>query len=134
MSLGEFDFATFVDNFSQDTIRMGFSMVLLAGLIFLVCLTIYNLFIAVVISDVKDLQEEVFLQNIYNMGLHSYLVEEILPFAYLVKKIKIETKVRICLHDVCRRNGCGGEKLPEEMKHVKDYLRRKYVKNVNDNS
>lgn len=125
MSLGEYDFSSFSDNFRGRT-RMIFSMILLAGLIIFVSLTIYNLFIAVVISDVKDLQQDLFLQNIYNMGELSYLVEEIFPRC-LSQRMKISSEVRLCVHDICGETGCGGLKLPEEMNHVKHLLIRKFV-------
>ena len=68
MSLGEFDFSTYAEMFPRDVspIRRAFAMILLVGLILFVSLTIYNLFIAVVISDVKDLKDEVFIQ----VGIH----------------------------------------------------------------
>ena len=125
MSLGEYDFSSFSDNFRGRT-RMIFSMILLGGLIIFVSLTIYNLFIAVVISDVKDLQQDLFLQNIYNMGELSYLVEEIFPRC-LSQRMKISSEVRLCVHDICGETGCGGLKLPEEMNHVKHLLIRKFV-------
>ena len=65
MSLGEFDFSAYSETFPRGeghTTRRVFAMTLLIGLIFFVSLTIYNLFIAVVISDVKDLQDAVFIQ------------------------------------------------------------------------
>ena len=64
MSLGEFDFSQYSDIFPREAgpTRRAFAMILLVGLILFVSLTIYNLFIAVVISDVKDLQDAVFLQ------------------------------------------------------------------------
>ena len=64
MSLGEFDFSQYSDIFPREAgpTRRAFAMILLVSLILFVSLTIYNLFIAVVISDVKDLQDAVFLQ------------------------------------------------------------------------
>ena len=65
MSLGEFDFSQYSEAFPREDglmTRRAFSMILLVSLILFVSLTIYNLFIAVVISDVKDLQDAVFLQ------------------------------------------------------------------------
>ena len=64
MSLGEFDFGSYSDNFQSEAgpTRRGFAMILLVGLILFVSLTIYQLFVAVVISDVKDLKDAVFIQ------------------------------------------------------------------------
>ena len=64
MSLGEFDFSQYSEMFPSEVAptRRVFAMILLVGLILFVSLTIYNLFIAVLISDVKDLQDAVFIQ------------------------------------------------------------------------
>ena len=64
MSLGEFDFSQYSEMFPREPAptRRAFAMILLGGLILFVSLTIYNLFIAVLISDVKDLQDAVFIQ------------------------------------------------------------------------
>ena len=64
MSLGEFDFSQYSGMFPREAAptRRAFAMILLVGLILFVSLTIYNLFIAVLISDVKDLQDAVFIQ------------------------------------------------------------------------
>ena len=63
MSLGEYDFSDYSEMFPRDRpTRRYFAMILLASLILFVSFTIYNLFIAVVISDVKDLKDAVFIQ------------------------------------------------------------------------
>ena len=64
MSLGEFEFSDYSEMFPSvpDPTRRFFAMILLVSLILFVSLTIYNLFIAVLISDVKDLQDAVFTQ------------------------------------------------------------------------
>ena len=103
-------------------------MILLVSLILFVSLTIINLFIAVLISDVKDLENAVFIQNIYNMIQLSYMVEEIFP-DWLAKFIQIEKSAQFCVHDVCTGNEkkCG-RPLPGEMKQARDYLIDKFVK------
>ena len=47
-----------------------------------------NLFIAVTISDPRDLKEEVFTQNLTNMAQCSILVEDMLP-AFLLRKMRV---------------------------------------------
>lgn len=69
LSLGEFEFDDTYGRFSEHSIRKLFMMLLLVTIIILVSLTIYNLFVAVVITDVNDLQASVFLQ----VGPHSPL-------------------------------------------------------------
>ena len=76
MSLGEFDFSQYSAIFPNEAglTRRAFAMILLASLILFVSLTILNLFIAVLISDVKDLEDAVFIQNIYNMIYSLYFI------------------------------------------------------------
>ena len=64
MSLGEFDFGDYSEMFRREAgpTRRNFAMILLVSLILFVSLTIYQLFIAVLISDVKDLQDAVYIQ------------------------------------------------------------------------
>ena len=64
MSLGEFNFHDYSERFPREAglTRRGFFMMLFGSMIVYVSLTIYNLFIAVVISDVKDLKDAVFIQ------------------------------------------------------------------------
>ena len=132
MSLGEFDFSQYSEMFEGDEVsqtRRTFAMILLGSLILFVSLTIYNLFIAVVITDVKDLQDAVFIQNIYNMIQLSYILEEILPKWLANRWLNIEGSAKFCVHDVCigDETKCG-KPLPGEMKQVRDYLIEKYVK------
>ena len=128
MSLGEFDFSNYSETFPEEVgaTRRAFAMILLVGLILFVSLTIYNLFIAVVITDVKDLQDAVFIQNLYNMIQLSYILEKIFP-KWLARFLKIDGSAKFCVHDVCPGAKCG-KPLPGEMKQVREYLITKYVK------
>lgn len=62
MSLGEYEFDETNETFNNNTISKFFVMSLLTFLIIFGSLTIYNLFVAVVITDVSELQASVFLQ------------------------------------------------------------------------
>ena len=73
LSLGEYEFDDTYERFSEHLIRKLFMMSLLITIIILVSLTIYNLFVAVGITDVNDLQASVFLQA----GPHSPLYLDI---------------------------------------------------------
>ena len=62
-----------------------------------------------------------------NMGQLCYLVEEVLPLT-VVRRLKIlEDKVKVCVHDMCRNEKCG-ERLPEDMRHVRDCLYNRFAK------
>ena len=62
LSLGEYEFGDIYERFSDHSIRKFYVMLLLVSVIILASLTIYNLFVAVVITDVSELQASVFLQ------------------------------------------------------------------------
>ena len=62
LSLGEYEFDDMSRTFSGNEIRRAFVMLLLITVIVFGTLTIYNLFIAVVITDVSDLKDSVFFQ------------------------------------------------------------------------
>ena len=63
-----------------------------------------------------------------NKGQLSYLVEEILPLS-IVRMMKIKSsKLKICVHDRCRNKGKCGERLPVDMRHVRDCLVNRFVR------
>ena len=88
MALGEFNFGDLYNSFEQDKTSRTFAMVILVSLIILGTITMFNLFIAVTISDLRDLKEEVFTQNLTNMAQCSILVEDMLP-AFLLRKMRV---------------------------------------------
>ena len=59
----------------------------------------------------------------------SYILEAIFPKWLTKRTIQIEGSEKFCVHDVCTRNEVKcGKRVPEEMKQVRDYLIRKFVK------
>ena len=88
MALGEFNFGDLYNSFEQDKTSRTFAMVILVSLIIFGTITMINLFIAVTISDLRDLKEEVFTQNLTNMAQCSILVEDMLP-AFLLRKMRV---------------------------------------------
>ena len=61
MSLGEYEYSdTIADNFHDDQISKGFTVILLLGLILLGSITMINLLVAVVVSDVTAIKKDVF--------------------------------------------------------------------------
>ena len=60
MSLGEYNYDDIASAFGDDYISKLFTMLLLLGVILLGSITMINLFVAVVVSDVAQLQKDVF--------------------------------------------------------------------------
>ena len=79
MTLGEFNFGDLYEAFGADVVSRGFAMFLLLLLIVLGTITMVNLFVVVIISDLTKLQQEVFHQSLVNMATASILVESLLP-------------------------------------------------------
>ena len=116
MALGEFNFEDMYNTFKEDSTSRGFAMLLLALLILFGTITMVNLFIAVVISDIAQLREDVYTQNLINMAQCSILVEELLP-SCILNKMRVEDKMIVCMHNLCPK-GCPGIKLASNLKPV----------------
>ena len=63
MMLGEFNFGDLYQAFGRDWVSRGFAMFLLLVMIILGTITMVNLFVVVIISDLSDLQTEVYLRT-----------------------------------------------------------------------
>merc|ERR1712121_74625 len=122
MALGEFNFEDFYNSFEEDGASRGFGTVLLVLLILFGTITMVNLFIAVIISDITQLREDVYTQNLINMAQCSILVEELLPTCIL-SKMRVEDKEIVCMHELCPK-GCKGTKLPQNMNQVFEQLKQ----------
>ena len=119
MVLGEFNFGDMYAAFGSDTVSRGFAMVLLLLMIIIGTITMVNLFIVVVISDLTKLQEEVFHQNLVNMAMSTILVEAMLPRRLLASCQLAET-VLLCGHTLCP-GACTGARLVEagDLRHIR---------------
>ena len=95
-------------------------MILLVLLILFGTITMVNLFIAVIISDISQLHEDVYTQNLINMAQCSILVEELLP-SWILCKMMVKDNLQVCMHSLCPK-GCKGTKLPQNMKPVFEEL------------
>jgi len=113
MALGEFNFEDFYNIFKEDQTSRVFALVLLVLLILFGSITMVNLFIVIIISDITQLREDVHTQNLINMAQCSILVEGVLPDCIL-SKMRIEAKKIVCVHSLCPK-GCKGTKLPRNM-------------------
>ena len=117
-----FNFEDMYNIFKEDSISRGFSMILLVLLILFGTITMVNLFIAVVISDIKQLNEDVFTQNLINMAQCSILVEELMP-VWVLNNMMVEDSINICIHSLCPKS-CRGKKLPPNMKPLLEALKK----------
>ena len=98
MVLGEFNFDDLYNAFAARVqvdafyVSRTFSMILLVSLIMLGTVTMINLFIAVIISDLKmqDLKNDVFTQKLINMAQYCILIEDVLPKYFLKENKEIK--------------------------------------------
>jgi hypothetical protein len=120
MTLGEFNFGDLYEAFGSDVVSRGFAMFLLLLLIVLGTITMVNLFVVVIISDLSKLQQEVFHQSLVNMATASILVESLLP-KRLLWRCRVPETVVICGHTLCPP-ACTGLKLggAQDMRGVKE--------------
>ena len=110
MALGEFQFEDLYNSFKEDTTSRLFAMLTLSLLILTGTITMVNLFIAVIISDVKTLKNDVFNQNLVNMAQCSILVENLLP-DYFLRNMKVDHIINVCTHNLCNHKNCKALKL-----------------------
>ena len=126
-SLGEFGGKDLYNSFKDDhNTQRVFAMIILVSLIIFGTITMINLFAAVIISDLKDLQNETFTQNLINMAHASITAESVLPC--LLQKLMIEKKITLCLHDLCPEAICEKEQVPENFKQIVTDIKKKIAK------
>merc|ERR1719428_1809111 len=97
-------------------------MILLLLLIVLGTITMVNLFVVVIISDLSKLQQE-FHQSLVNMATASILVESLLPNKMLWR-CRVPETVLLCSHTLCPA-ACQGLKLDraQDMLVVKEGIK-----------
>ena len=100
MSLGEFNFEDLYNAFAEDVISRNFAMILLILLILFGTVTMVNLFIASIMSDLEKLTSEVYTQSLVFTAHCSMLVEELLPNC-LLERMRLEDSKVYCVHDSC---------------------------------
>jgi len=121
MALGEFNFEDIYNAFTEDAISRNFAMILLIILILFGTITMVNLFIASIMSDLKKLESEVITQSLVFTAHCSMLVDELLPNC-LLKKMRLEESKVYCVHDSCPAT-CRKEPLPAELSGLKEELK-----------
>ena len=117
-TLGEFGGKDLYNSINDDhnTTRV-FAMIILVSLIIFGTITMINLFVAVIISDLNDLQNETFTQNLINMAHASITAESVVPDFFL-RGLMTKNKITLCLHDLCPEAICEKEQVPENFKHI----------------
>ena len=123
MTLGEFNFGDLYQAFGSDVVSRGFAMFLLFLLIVLGTITMVNLFVVVIISDLSKLQQEVFHQSLVNMATASILLESLMP-RRLLWRCRVPETVLLCGHTLCP-SACAGVKLggAQDMLAVKEGIK-----------
>merc|ERR1719244_63618 len=129
MVLGEFNSADFYDSFGHDVTSRTFGMFLLVLMILFGTLTMVNLFVVVIISDIDKLQNDVNIQNLVNMAQCGILMETLLP-SFMMEKLKVDSKMVVCMHTLCNRK-CVSTKLPENFNNVKKRIEKICEKKTN---
>ena len=123
MALGEYQFEDVYIAFGEDRTSRSFAMILLILLILFGTITMINLFIAVIISDLDNLKNDVFTQNLINMAQCSMLVEDLLP-NFILKSMKMKESITVCVHQLCDSNKCIGQELPEDLQPILQQLQK----------
>ena len=72
-------FEDLYNSFGDDKTSRTFAMFVLVSLILFGTITMINLFTAVIISDLNNLEKDVFVQNLSNMAQCAILAEAMLP-------------------------------------------------------
>ena len=121
MALGEFNFEDLYDDFAGDVISRNFAMILLILLILFGTVTMVNLFIASIMSDLEKLTSEVYTQSLVFTAHCSMLVEELLPNC-LLKRMRLEDSKVYCVHDTCPE-ACRNQPLPPELSGLTKQLK-----------
>ena len=130
MAMGEFETVERYEEFKQDEkeeIGRTFAMILIIFMIFSCTITMINLFIAVVIADKNELENTVFMENLFYMARSSEVLKDIfktlqtrfhftLP-SFNVKYNVSKPKETFCLHQVCGKK-CKKRKLPSYIRHM----------------
>ena len=133
MALGEFNFEDIYNAFTdevdqadnrtvtEDVISRNFAMILLILLILFGTVTMVNLFIASIMSDLQKLNSEVSTQSLVFTAHCSMLVEELLPDC-LLEKMRLEDSKVYCVHDTCP-DACRNQPLPGELSGLTEELK-----------
>ena len=126
MALGEFNFEDLYNAFTdegeaEDVISRNFAMILLILLILFGTVTMVNLFIALIMSDLQRLNSDVKTQTLVFTAHCSMLVEELLPNC-LLEKMRLEDSKVYCVHDTCP-GACRNQPLPADLSGLKEELK-----------
>merc|ERR1712209_126879 len=120
-----FAFAFMVINFGLegDIFQSPWKSIMTTLTMTLGAITMVNLFVVVIISDLTKLQQEVFHQSLVNMATASILVESLLP-SKMLWRCRVPETVLLCSHTLCPA-ACQGLKLDraQDMLVVKEGIK-----------
>ena len=80
--LGEFDFNDLYDAHGNDTYSRLFTMLLLVGLAIMGSLVLVNLIVALIVSDIGELQKNAELQKLLNKAQHVVYIESVVTYLF----------------------------------------------------
>jgi hypothetical protein len=90
MVLGEFDFNDLYDAHGNDTYSRTFTMFLLIGLAIMGSLVLVNLLVALIVSDIGELQKNAEFQKLINKAQHIVYVESVITYLFCCCDVSIE--------------------------------------------
>ncbi|TRY72563.1 hypothetical protein TCAL_06511 [Tigriopus californicus] len=117
MVFGEFEFTQMYDAHSEDKYSLMFTMVLLVSLAVMGSLVLINLIVALIVSDIHELQEQARLQELVNKAQHVVHIDSLLDYVFrccsqIRGRLRISNQVRICAHNLCN---CDARKIRSQI-------------------
>lgn len=117
MVFGEFEFMQMYDAHSGDKYSLVFTMALLVSLAVMGSLVLINLIVALIVSDINELQEQARLQELVNKAQHVVHIDSLLDYVFgCCSKIRghlhIPNRVLICTHNLC---SCEARKIQNQI-------------------
>ena len=136
MVLGEYELGDFYNTEYPDIYSQVFTKVLLVSLALIGSLVMVNLFVAIIVSDIENLQKESHIQEMVNKAhliIHYETVIRILTLQGCLtshsstsRRSDDENKIEVCSHSMCR---CKAKKVDSKIvKRLKQIIRRRKTK------
>merc|ERR1712062_123114 len=96
-------------------------------MIFSGTIVMINLFVAVIISDTKRLEYEVFKEKLFFMAEGSEFIKDLLPIKWQ-SGLKVQSSITFCVHKICGQT-CKEERVPESIARIVPELQKIAEKN-----
>ena len=131
MAMGEFNAADLYKDFMDvgEYTRVGrtLTLVIVVFMIFSGTIVMINLFVAVIISDTKRLEYEVFKEKLFFMAEGSEFIKDLLPIKWQ-SGLKVQSSITFCVHKICGQT-CKEERVPESIARIVPELQKIAEKN-----